>query len=181
MMKHFNGIDISQARTHISILSKTYLDTVFNNYGWNNIIPILLPMNPSNDFVLALDSAEPLEPNHRALLDSTRFRYRATIGELIWPMLMTRPELSYPVVKLSQCATNPATIHYDAVFGIFQYLSITRDDGITYTRPKPLIWGPLVKHTHICSQPMDRIDEHFPKENLQTLYRYSDADWAMDI
>jgi hypothetical protein len=33
MMKHFNGIDVYQSRTHISISSKTYLDTVFKNYG----------------------------------------------------------------------------------------------------------------------------------------------------
>jgi hypothetical protein len=79
-------------------------------------------MNPSNEFVRALDSVEPLEPSERSRLENTRFRYGAMIGELIWPMITTRPELSYPVVKLSQFATSPATIHYDAVSGIFQYL-----------------------------------------------------------
>jgi hypothetical protein len=33
-----------------------------------------------------------------------------------------RPEISYPIIKLSQFATNPATIHHDAVFGMLQYL-----------------------------------------------------------
>jgi hypothetical protein len=51
-------------------------------------------MNPSNEFVRALDYVEPLEPTHRSKLDSTRFRYRATIGELIWHMITTRPDLS---------------------------------------------------------------------------------------
>jgi hypothetical protein len=46
-------------------------------------------------------------------------------------MITTRPEFSYPVVKLSQFSTNPATIHYDAVYGIFKYLSGMRDDGLT--------------------------------------------------
>jgi hypothetical protein len=82
-MKHFNGIDISQARTHISISRKIYLDTVFNNYGWNVVTPTSLPINPSPRFVQALDSAEPLKSNHRARLDITRFRYCTTIGELI--------------------------------------------------------------------------------------------------
>jgi hypothetical protein len=89
--------------------------------------------------------------------------------------------LSYPVVKLSQFATSPATIHYDAVYGIFQYLSGTRDDGLTYTRPEPMTSGPVLKHTPLRSQPTDRIDEHVPTDNLMTLYGYSDADWAMDI
>jgi hypothetical protein len=114
-------------------------------------------------------------------LYNTRFRYRAAIGELIWQTITTRPESSYPVVKLSQFATSPATIHYNAVYGIFQYLSGTHDDGITYTLPDTLTWGPVLKHTHLLSHPTNRIDEHVPIENLKTLYGYSDADWAMDI
>jgi hypothetical protein len=181
MMKHFNGIDVYQSRTHISISSKTYLDTVFKNYGWADLTPTSLPMNPSNHVVRALDSAEPLEPSERSRLDNTCFRYCAAIGELIWPMITTRPELYYPVVKLSQFATSPATIHYDAVYGIFQYLSGTRNAGLTYTRPAHITSGPVLKHTPLRSQPTDRLDEHVPTKNLVTLYGYSDADWDMDI
>jgi hypothetical protein len=123
MMKHLNDIAISQSRTHVSISSKKYFDTVFNNYGWNDITPTSLPMNPSIYFIRALDSAEPLKLTHSSRLNSTRFWYRAAIGELIWPMTTTRPEPPCPVVKLSEFATHPATIHYDAVCGIFQYLS----------------------------------------------------------
>jgi hypothetical protein len=96
-------------------------------------------------------------------------------------MITTLLELAYPVIKLSQCSTNPATIHYDAVYGIFQYLTGTRDDGLIYTRPKPLALGPVMKHTPLRSQSTDRIGEHVPKENLQTLYGYSNTDWDMDI
>jgi hypothetical protein len=101
-------------------------------------------MNPSNKFVRALESAEPINLSERSRLDNTRFHYRTVIGELIWPMITTRPELSYPVVKLSQFATSPATIHYDDVYEIFQYLSGTRNDGLTYTRPDTLTWGPVL-------------------------------------
>jgi hypothetical protein len=111
MLKNFNVIDVYQSRTNISISSKTYLDIVFQNYGWKDITPTSLPMNPSNEFVQALDSAEPLDPSERSCLDNTRFRYHAASGELIWPMITTRPEFSYPVIKLSQFATSPATIH----------------------------------------------------------------------
>jgi hypothetical protein len=162
-------------------LSKTYFDTVFKTYDWNFITPISLPINPSNEFFRALDYAEPFDLNHRACLNSTCFRYRAAIDKLIWSMITTRPEISYPIIKLSLFATNPATIHYDAVFGIFQYLSVMPNHGLTHTRPKPLTCGPVVKCTHLCSQPADQIDEHVPKENLQTLYGYIDTDWDMDI
>jgi hypothetical protein len=180
MMKHFNGIDVSQSRTHIPISTKTYLDTVFNSYGWN-LTPTSLPMNPSNGCVRALDDATPLDPVERTRADNTRFRYRAAIGELIWPMITTRPEISYPVVKLSQFSSNPAKVHYDAVYGIYQYLFGKRNDGLTYTRTVTTDWGPIITHVPLRSQPMDRKEEHTPAENLTTLYGYSDSDWAMGI
>jgi hypothetical protein len=99
-MKHFSGIDMSQSRTHISISTKTYLNTVFNNYGWD-LTPTSLLMNPLNEFVSALDEATPLDPVERTRADTTRFRYHEAIGKLIWPMITTRPEISYPVVNLS--------------------------------------------------------------------------------
>jgi hypothetical protein len=80
MMKQFNGIGMSQSSTRFSVSSKTYLDTVFKNYVWNHITPMSLPMNPSNEFVRALDYVEHLEPTQRYKLDSTRFRYRDAIG-----------------------------------------------------------------------------------------------------
>jgi hypothetical protein len=129
--------------------SNTYLDTVFKNYDWNDITPTSLPMNPSNDFIRAFDSVEPLQPAHHSKLNSIRFRYRAAIGELMCPMITTHTELFYPIIKLSQFEKNPALIHYDAVYGIFQYLSGMRNDGLTYTWSEPMTWVPVVNHTPI--------------------------------
>jgi hypothetical protein len=64
---------------------------------------------------------------------------------------------------------------------MFQYLSRTRNDGLTYTRPMPMTCGSIVKHTPLRSQPTDRVDEHAPKEKLHALYGYSGADWDMGI
>jgi hypothetical protein len=96
-------------------------------------------------------------------------------------MITTRPEISYPVVKLSQFSSNPAKVHYDAVYGIFQFLFGTCNDGLTYTRTVPTEWAPVITHVPLRSQPMDRKEEHIPAQNLTTLYGYSDSDWAMDI
>jgi hypothetical protein len=123
----------------------------------------------------------PLDPVERTRADNTRFRYRAAIGELIWPMITTRPEISYPVVKLSQFSSNPAKAHYDAIYTICQHLFGTRNDGLTHTRKIPTDWGPVITHVPLRSQPMDRQEDHIPSENLTNLYGYSDSDWAMDI
>jgi hypothetical protein len=138
-------------------------------------------MNPSNEFVRALDSDIPLEPAQSSKTDNSRFHYRSATSKLIWPMIKTHPELSYYVVKLTKFASSPASIHYDAVFGIFQYLSSTRDDGLAYTRTIAMNYRPLVKHTPSRSNPTYRVDEHIPKEGPMTLFVYSDSDWAMDI
>jgi hypothetical protein len=96
-------------------------------------------------------------------------------------MITMRPEILYLVVKLSQLSSNPEKVHYDAVYGIFQYIFGTRNDGLTYTRKIPTNWGPVLAHVPLRSQPMDRKEEHVPSENLTTLYIYSDSDWVVEI
>ena len=66
-----------------------------------------------------------------------KFNYRQAIGELIFAMITCRPEISYPLIKLSQYASNPAQCHYEAVVQIFQYLHATIGDGLIYWQSKP--------------------------------------------
>jgi hypothetical protein len=87
----------------------------------------------------------------------------------------------YPVVKLSQLSSNPAKVQYDVVYGMFQYLFGTRNDGLTYTHKVPTAWGAVITHVPLQSQPMDRKEKHSPTENLATLYGDCDSDWVMDI
>jgi hypothetical protein len=61
-MKHFNGIDIIQTDTHVTINIESYLNSVFDKCGWENVRPTSLPMNPANDFIRKLDTATPLTP-----------------------------------------------------------------------------------------------------------------------
>jgi hypothetical protein len=85
ILTHFNGIDVLQTRTHITISVGKYLTTIFESHGWNSLIPLSLPMLLNNYFVKALDSAVPLDPDVHAATDKSRFRYCGAIGELIWP------------------------------------------------------------------------------------------------
>jgi hypothetical protein len=133
LLTNFNGIDMIQAHTHITISVEKYLTSVFDSHGWENITPMSLMMRPGNDFVKALDTAIPLDPEVRTETHRLRFRYHGAIGVLIWHMVTTRPELSFPVVKLRQFSATPAIFHYDAVLTIFRYLVATKHHGITYT------------------------------------------------
>ena len=49
-------------------------------------------------------------------------------------MVTCRPDISFPLIKLSQYSINPAQEHYEAVKAIFYYLQCTIDKGIHYWR-----------------------------------------------
>ena len=53
-------------------------------------------------------------------------------------MVTTRPDISFPIIKLSRFSYNPQAIHYDAVKKIFLYLKATSTDGIYYWRRTPM-------------------------------------------
>jgi hypothetical protein len=61
-MTHYNGIDIIQTDTHVTMHVESYINSVFDKYGWDNVIPTSLPMNPANDFIHQLNTDTPLTP-----------------------------------------------------------------------------------------------------------------------
>jgi hypothetical protein len=100
--------------------------------------PTNLPMSPDNEHVCSLDTTVlPATSTEHDALESANFRHRGAIGELIWARITCRPELSFPVVKLSQFSINHAHIHYLAVKKVFEFLSVILNFGLTYWRTIP--------------------------------------------
>jgi hypothetical protein len=62
--------------------------------------------------------------------------YCTSVGELIWAMTITRPNLAFASVKLSQANLCPEEVHYHAIKHALKYLYSTRDEGI-YTGKLP--------------------------------------------
>ncbi len=50
----------------------------------------------------------------------------------MWPLVHTRPDISYSVGVLSRYCANPGLIHCNFVIQIFRYLAGTLDLGITF-------------------------------------------------
>ena len=71
------------------------------------------------------------------LAKQMKFRYRSGIGELIYPMVTCRPDLSYATTRAAQYSAWPAAIHYHGVRHTLRYLYATKDDGIYFWRPEP--------------------------------------------
>jgi hypothetical protein len=131
LLSHYNGIDIIQTRDYVTLHVGLYLRKIVSNHGWNDMHRITLPMSADNEHIRSLDTAPAPSSADSVKLEGL-FRYRGAIGELIWAMITCRPEISFPVTKLSQFATAPAKLHYDAVKRIFRYLNGTLDHGLTY-------------------------------------------------
>ena len=140
-----------------------------------------VPMTDDKDYIKQLESAEPpTNDQDKAHLQlSMRFNYRQAIGELIYAMVTCRPDISFPLIKLSQHSANPAQIHYEAVVNIFRYLHATIDDGIIYWRKTPnmsLTEHPMPQVHHDNYTPSDRK----PDTNPSLLNAAVDSDWAGD-
>ena len=65
------------------------------------------------------------------------FSYRTAVGELIYALVVARPEISHSTTKLSQYGQCPALVHYHALKAVFAFLNNTRDDGLIYWRKTP--------------------------------------------
>ena len=71
-------------------------------------------------------SKVPMEQNlklsklHCTLLPDLRV-YRRLVGRLIY-LIITRPDMAYPVHKLSQFMSKPRKPHLDAAYKILQYI-----------------------------------------------------------
>ena len=137
-ISRFNGVEVMQAADFVKIYNKTYIEKIMAQHTWihNAVIDnIPVPMHHDPKYVRKLESAEPADDKQcRQLEKKYGFKFRQGIGELIYAMMMCRPDISYAVIKLSQYSTKPSEIHFQAVQHIYKYLWATKEEGITYWR-----------------------------------------------
>nr|GFA44074.1 hypothetical protein [Tanacetum cinerariifolium] len=72
-----------------------------------------------------LDTCEKLMPNRGLVL--SQLEYSRVIGCLMYGMTCTRPDIAFPVGKLSRYTSNPGTQHWQAIQRVLKYLKKTMD------------------------------------------------------
>jgi dUTP pyrophosphatase len=184
-LERYNGVDIQQSKHYIKLNNPTYLRKIINEHKWmiedKEIANVPIPMSDDKSYIAQLEQA-PLpqtELEKRDLQVRMNFNYRQAIGELIFAMVTCRPDISFPLIKLSQYSANPAEIHYKAVIDIFRYLNATIDDGLIYWRPKPhpdlpAMPLPTVQSSNYISDNTTEID------SPDTMHAAVDSDWGGD-
>ena len=183
----YNGIDVMQTRDYIKIsstmfinkITKKYLSTWMQNFTTTEDRPTPLPSDATwlKKFNTAIGNPDPII--QKKLATSMQLTYRSGVGELIWAMTTTRPDLAYASVKLSQANCCPHEHHYHGVKHALKYLYATRDDGIYFwhTAPRPEFKeGPLPR-VNINKQDL-LLDMKRPEHDASIVHAYADSDWA---
>lgn len=185
MLDRYNGVDITQSRDYIKLSNATYMKRVLEGREWllddPHISNLPIPMHSENEYSRKLENAIPptTEKDIIKLQREMGFNYRQAIGELIYMMVTCRPDISFPLIKLSQYSKNPAQEHYEAVKHLFKYLRATINDGLIFWRNTPredLPQLPLPTPTdgNYNNTSMDLVD------SLQILHGAVDSDWGGD-
>ena len=109
-----------------------------------------LPMVPKETFMKKFYATE--ESREAKELEILKkdygFGYRNCIGDIIYAMVICRPDLSPTAVRFTQYSNKPAPIHSHAVRHAIKYLYMTREDGIYFWRPEPK--NTLSEHEQCC-------------------------------
>lgn len=185
LLQRYNGVDIKQTKHYITIHNPTYIDKIVQEHQWMlddchlNTFP--LPVHNEKKLMRQFEEASlpQTEDEQRELQLRMRFNYRQAIGELVFAMVTCRPDIAFPLIKLSQYSANPAEVHYKAVVSIFQYLHATREQGITFwrTTPNPNLPDEKLPTVHKSNyEPTDTSEVDSPT----TLHGAVDSDWADD-
>jgi len=149
-VNRFNGVDIDQTQEYIKVSTGTYIKKILTSKGWldaaipDNSTIKYTPMHSDNTYNKLIDESIPIPDKELPAVEKEMgFTYKQGIGELIYALVTCRPDISFPLIKLSQHSTKPSRLHFEAVRGIYAYLKQTQEVGIHYWRPKPRMDLPL--------------------------------------
>ena len=85
-------------------------------------------MHNDADYNKEIETSTPISEKELPIVEKEMgFTYKQGIGELIYALVTCRPDISYPLIKLSQYCTKPSRIHFEAVRSIYQYLKDTKE------------------------------------------------------
>ena len=88
--------------------------------------------------------------------DESDCPYRSLLGQLLWIARMTRPDIFYAVIYMSQFTASHTKEHFKHLKRILKYLISTKDQCLTYVRQQGVGWNDI------------------------SITAWSDSDWASD-
>ena len=125
-ISYFLGIEFEFEDNKLSIHQSRYISKVLHKFRMNDCKPRSTPCeaNPSHK----------IKENEEPLNEAELKRYRQIVGSLIYIMIATRPDISYPVTKLSQFMSCATQSHMTMAKGVLRYLKGTVNDKLTFRK-----------------------------------------------
>ena len=125
---HFLGIRVQRDRVKgtLALDQIKYVDTLLKEY--EDAHEGKVASNPlPDDNKLKVNTETTCEPIYRTL-------YQQNVGELMYLMLGTRPDLAFAVGKLARFSQNPSADHFAALIRIFEFLNGTRESYLIFRK-----------------------------------------------
>ena len=129
-ISHYLGIQVDlDVGKKITLNQGTYIRKVLERFGMLDCRPAAIPMDPGvPNSILPYDGKADYD---------TIVWYQSAVGSLMWPAVLTRPDISLAVGVISRYCGNPGPAHIKLVIQVFRYLAGSLDVGITYSADSP--------------------------------------------
>ena len=115
-----------ESRT-ISINEHVYIDSMVEKFRLTSAKPVSTPMEPNAQFTT---QQSPSTLNQTARMQGVP--YSEAIGSILWPAVVSHPDVAYAVGILSQFIQNPGTVHWEGVKRVINYLGTMRELWLTF-------------------------------------------------
>jgi len=126
------GFEVRRQRSErtISINQCAYIESIASRFQLLDSKPIHTPIDPGT----ILDASQCPDK-------AIEHPYREACGSVLWPAIISRPDVSFAIGLLTQFMQNPSEEHWKAIRRVIKYLHTTKNLWLTFGGPNAQILG----------------------------------------
>jgi len=109
----------------LSINQQAYIEGLAEKFRLTNAKPVTTLMDTNAQYSI---EQCPTTPNQLARMTGVPFS--EAIGSVLWPAVVSQPDIVFGVGVLSQFVQNPGPIHWEALKRVIVYLNTTKGSGL---------------------------------------------------
>ncbi len=136
--KYILGMDIHRDRKNgnLSLAQQKYVERVLENFGIDNVKLVNVPLPSHFNLSLVLSPRTDEEKKYMS-----RVPYENAVGNLMYAMVSTRPDISHAVGVVCMFMENPREEHWRVVKWVLRYLRGTNDHCIIFNGSEGSVYG----------------------------------------